>query len=64
MGSARPGETGDGEFGPVVRFPIGNEKITVKSDKRDEKTFTYERVFRPDEDQPAVFAEIQALITR
>mmetsp|Transcript_12113 Transcript_12113/g.23017 ORF Transcript_12113/g.23017 Transcript_12113/m.23017 type:complete len:879 (+) Transcript_12113:141-2777(+) len=57
------GETGDGEFGPVVRFPIGNEKITVKSDKRDEKTFTYERVFRPDEDQPAVFAEIQALIT-
>jgi len=56
-------EDGEGEAGPVVRFPVGDEKITLKNGSRDDKTFTYEKVFQPRDDQPTVFAEISALIT-
>jgi hypothetical protein len=52
-------EDGEGEAGPVVRFPVGDEKITLKNGSRDDKTFTYEKVFQPRDDQPAVFAEIR-----
>ena len=52
-------EDGEGEAGPVVRFPVGDEKITLKNGSRDDKTFTYEKVFQPRDDQPTVFAEIR-----
>ena len=52
-------EDGEGEAAAVVRFPVGDEKITLKNGSRDDKTFTYEKVFQPRDDQPTVFAEIR-----
>uniref|UniRef100_A0A7S0N872 Kinesin-like protein n=1 Tax=Pyramimonas obovata TaxID=1411642 RepID=A0A7S0N872_9CHLO len=46
-----------------TRFPAGNERIAIRQGGREEKTYSYERVFQPAEDQVAVFSEIQPLIT-
>jgi kinesin family protein C1 len=32
-------EEGENEAGPVVRYPVGDEKITLKNGQRDDKTF-------------------------
>jgi len=50
---------------PTIKFPLGNEKIVMRSSAgtREDKTFTYERVFKAEEDQTVVFQEIEPLVT-
>ncbi|KAK3236867.1 hypothetical protein CYMTET_53018 [Cymbomonas tetramitiformis] len=58
-------ESGGDEDGEAIRFPLGDESIAVRCGvaMMDMKQFTFDRTFKPEEDQPAVFSECSSLIT-